>query len=112
MEPSQARVHLFTIIRDSPNAQTLEAAAKGIPIVAMDACPSRAYIHRLGSRSSIPAPENRSVRFSEAIVETLYGQLVRRRPRVGHPGVSPARNTIDSETENLLSVYEDLISNG
>lgn len=55
-ELAAARLHLFTSVRDSSSAQTLEAAALGVPTVALDMAGCRAFLHRPGFRLVDPLP--------------------------------------------------------
>ena len=69
---ASARVHLFTSVRDSSSAQTLEAAALGVPTVALDAYGSRSFLHRPGFSLVDPLPGERlDERFAEVILRAL-----------------------------------------
>lgn len=69
---SRARIHLFTSVRDSSSAQTLEAAALGVPTVAMDAYGCGTFLHRPGFRLVDPLPgDGLDRRYAEALIETL-----------------------------------------
>lgn len=69
---ARARVHLFTSVRDSFGAQTLEAAALGIPTVALDVFGARAFLHRTGFDLVDPLPgEGLDGRVAEALVRAL-----------------------------------------
>lgn len=69
---ASARVHLFTSVRDSSSAQTLEAAALGVPTVALDAYGSSSFLHRTGFALVEPLPGNGlDTRFAAAALDTL-----------------------------------------
>jgi glycosyltransferase involved in cell wall biosynthesis len=69
---ASARVHLFTSVRDSSSAQTLEAAALGVPTVALDAYGSSAFLHRRGFALVDPLPgDGLDERFATQILRIL-----------------------------------------
>ena len=71
----EARVHLFTSVRDSSSAQTLEAAALGVPTVALDAYGSKSFLHRPGFSLVEPLPgDGLDARFAAALC-TCWGSL-------------------------------------
>lgn len=69
---SQARVHLFTSVRDSSSAQVLEAAALGVPSVALNLSGLRAFLGRSGCTLVDPYPAgDLPARLGEAVASML-----------------------------------------
>ena len=69
---ASVRVHLFTSVRDSFGAQTLEAAALGVPTVALDAYGSSSFLHRPGFALVEPLPgDGLDARFAADLLEVL-----------------------------------------
>lgn len=67
-----ARVHLFTSVRDSSSAQTLEAATLGVPTVALDVFGASAFLQRPGFRLVDPLPgDGLDQRFADALIDVL-----------------------------------------
>ncbi len=112
-ELRSARVHLFTSVLYSFGAQTLEAAAAGIPSVAMDAFGARAFLHHPGFVLVNPRPgESLDARFAEALVEALCWPA----DRWHHEGRGAMRfaseNRYRERAAGLLRLYEELIADG
>lgn len=69
---ASSRVHLFTSVRDSSSAQTLEAAALGVPTVSLDLAGASAFLHRPGFLLVDPHPgDDLHVRFAGALAAAL-----------------------------------------
>lgn len=71
-ELGKARLHIFSSVRDSSSAQTLEAATLGVPTVGLDAFGLKQFCHRPGFRLVDPFPgDTLDVRLGETISECL-----------------------------------------
>ncbi len=72
--------HLFTSVRDSSSAQTLEAAALGVPTVTLALAGARDFLRRPGFVLVDPHPgQQLPCRIAEALAEVLRWPLGRRR---------------------------------
>lgn len=108
-ELRSARVHLFTSVRDSSSAQTLEAAAHGIPTIAMNAYGCRAFLQRPGFELVEPRPgAELDRRFADRLVEALTWPQ-ERWVKEGHEAFQFAlENRYRSRAIDLIALYREL----
>lgn len=106
---ASVRVHLFTSIRDSFGAQTLEAAALGVPTVALDAYGSRTFLHRRGFALINPLPGDRlDERFAAAILHLLGLPPGRWLAESDGARAFAAEHQYRERAATLLARYQDL----
>ncbi len=110
-ELASAKVHLFTGVRDSSSAQTLEAAARGVPTVALDQFGLRRFFHREGFVLVDPAP-GRSLpeRLGSALARALEWDERSWRAQSDAARRFAAENTYAARAQYLLVQYEQLLS--
>lgn len=107
----QARVHLFTSVRDSFGAQTVEAAALGVPTVALDAFGSRAFLHRSGFRLVDPQPgETLHERFADALVEVLGWPAAQWRAQSEGALGFASEHLYRDHAERLIAEYRQILA--
>jgi glycosyltransferase involved in cell wall biosynthesis len=107
---SAARVHLFTGVRDSSSAQTLEASAWGVPTVAIDQFGLQRFCHRSGFVLVPPAPgDSLPQRLGAAMSQVLAWDAALWRDQSEAAREFAAENTFEARARNLLAQYETLL---
>lgn len=108
---ASARVHLFTSVRDSSSAQTLEAAALGVPTVALDAYGSSSFLHRPGFALVDPLPgDGLDKRFAASILHVLGLSPDGWLAESAGAGAFAAEHQYRDRAATLLARYDDLLA--
>jgi glycosyltransferase involved in cell wall biosynthesis len=105
-----ARIHLFTGVRDSFSAQTLEAAAHGVPTVALDQFGLRRFCHRPGFELVSPSPGgDLPVRLGEALSAALSWSQDQWTLQSRGAREFAAENTYAEHAQTYLKLYRMLV---
>ncbi len=106
-----ARLHLFTGVRDSSSAQTLEAAAWGVPTVGLDQFGLRRFCHRPGFILVPPTPgTSLPERLGAAMARALDWDDSQWRVQSGGAREFAGENTYSARARVLLAHYDDVRS--
>ena len=109
---ASARVHLFTSVRDSSSAQTLEAAALGVPTVALDAYGSSAFLHRRGFALVDPLPgDGLDERFASEILRVVGMNAKRWRSESEGAIAFASEHEFRTRAEHFINEYTEILDN-
>lgn len=108
-----AKVHLFTGLRDSFSAQTLEAAAHGVPTVGLDQFGLRRFCHRSGFLLVSPLPgKSLPLRLGDALTEALRWPEGKWDVHSEGAREFALENTFAAHAQSMLDSYRALVESG
>jgi glycosyltransferase involved in cell wall biosynthesis len=107
---TRADVFLFTSIRDSFGAQVLEAAAKGLPTVAIRRSGVGRWLPPMAGTLVEPSPgDDLPRRLADAVVSLLSESPAERRTRSSAAHRWAAQNTWTVRAKTLSSLYREVV---
>ena len=107
-ELSQAHVHLFTSVRDSSSAQTLEAAAQGIPTVALGLAGVRDFFRGPGFLQVPPDAVDLPRAIALTLREVLTSTAAEWQWRSEAAVAVAQEHTFERKAKRLLALYEQV----
>ena len=111
VELGRARLHLFSSVRDSSSAQSLEAAALGVPTVGLDAFGLHSFCARAGFSLVDPFPSDQlDTRLGTAVSDCLGWDEDRWRMESEAALEFAGENTYNAKAEALESMYRQVVA--